>query len=124
MASKDVLMVPWSTGLTYSGQRNLRVAAGSLLEYARYNPDSGFSDESVAWRPNEVFSGSLRLEDMERGRSAARFIWRSDDGRTYPMFMSGLLDLVKTHGIQPGGLVHTRWTVAKRGSNFGLVVAK
>lgn len=76
-------------------------------------------------RPNDIWSGTLRLDDFQRGRSAARFIWYADgdpvyDRRTYPMFMVDMLELVKTQGVQPGGLVHGRWNVAKRGANFGI----
>lgn len=76
-------------------------------------------------RPNDPWSGTLRLDDFMRGRSAARFIWYADGDpvdqrRTYPMFMVDMLELVKTQGVQPGGLVHGRWTVAKRGANFGI----
>ena len=78
-------------------------------------------------RPNDPWSGTLRLVDYQRGRSAARFIWEADgdpegNKRTYPMFMTDMLDLVK-HGVQPGGLVHARWDVAKRGANYGIRLA-
>jgi len=125
MSSKDYLMVPWATGLTYFGDLDQRVAAGSLLAYARYGPGSGFSDESVAWRPNEVFSGTLRLAGVDRTSPGThRCIWRSDDGRTYPMFTVDLVDMIMTRGIGKGGLVHERWTVRRAGRNFGLVLAK
>jgi hypothetical protein len=81
------------------------------------------------WRENETWSGTLRLSDFMRGRSAARFIWLADGDpvdqqRTYPMFMVDMLDLLKTIGVQPGGLVHARWNVAKRGANFGIKVVE
>lgn len=121
MTAKPVLMVPWSTGLDWlNGSSN--IAEGSLLEYARYEPD--WPDRAIDWRPNDVFSGSMRLWKTERGRSAARFIWHADgDMRTYPMFMSDMLELALVRGIDKGGLVHARWTVRKRGSNFGLCLA-
>lgn len=76
-------------------------------------------------RPNDPWTGTLRLDDFYRGRSASRFIWYADgdpvdNRRTYPMFMVDMLYLLKADGVSRGGLVHGRWDVAKRGANFGI----
>ena len=73
------------------------------------------------WRPNDPFTGTLRLAETRRGRSAAYFIWHSDDGREFPMFISDMLLLVQSGvTIRPGGMVSTRWMVTKRGANYGI----
>lgn len=91
-------------------------ADGSLLHYAetRYGPQP-------EWRPNDPFTATLWLAETRRGRSAAYFIWRSGDGREYPMFISDMLLLVQSGvTIKPGGSVSTRWMVTKRGANYGI----
>lgn len=73
------------------------------------------------WRPNDPFTATLRLVETRRGRFAAYFIWRSDDGREFPMFISDMLLLVQSGvTIKPGGIVLTRRMVTKRGSNYGI----
>lgn len=83
-----------------------------LMEYAAY--------KEIEWRPNDPFETTLVLVGQERGRSAARFIWEDPTTQTrYPMFMSGMLDLVKNHTIIKG-IVTATWIVVKRGQNYGL----
>lgn len=73
------------------------------------------------WRRNDPFTATLRLAETRRGRSAAYFIWRSDDGREFPMFISDMLLLVQSGVIiKPGGSVSTWWMVTKRGANYGI----
>lgn len=84
-----------------------------LLEYDPYGPGAD-------WRPNDPFEATLVLVDYERGRSAARFVWHDQQTDTrYPMFMSGMLDLVKNHSLHKGRVTAT-WQVVKRGQNYGL----
>jgi hypothetical protein len=123
MARKnDVLMVPWSTGVDWMGVPTSR-PSGSLIANAQY--ELGWTEPDVEWRENEIFSGALRLDGVDRTSPGThRCIWRSDDGRTYPMFTSDLIDMIMTRGIGKGGLVHERWTVRRAGRHFGLVLAK
>jgi len=73
------------------------------------------------WRSNDPFTATLRLAETRRGRSAAYFIWRSDDDREFPMFISDMLLLVQSGvTIRPGGMVSTWWMVTKRGANYGI----
>jgi hypothetical protein len=73
------------------------------------------------WRTNDPFTATLRLAETRRGRSAAYFIWRADDDREFPMFISDMLLLVQSGvRIKPGGMVSTRWMVTKRGANYGI----
>jgi hypothetical protein len=89
-------------------------ANGSLLSYV-----SRWQEEGVEWQANESFSASLQVYDYSRGRSSAIFILRTIDGRTFPMFMSEMLNLLKVAWID-GGVVGGRWDVVKRGTNYGL----
>lgn len=92
---------------------NERVDLGwELMEYPAH--------KEIDWRPNDPFEATLVLIDYERGRSAARFIWEDPTTQTrYPMFMSGMVDLVKGHKIIKG-IVTATWIVVKRGQNYGL----
>ena len=77
------------------------------------------------WRPNTPFEECLTLEGMRSGMSAKYVIWRTMDGRTFPMFIADLIDLVRRaeNGIL-GGQVTARWMVSKRGKNYGIRLAK
>ena len=97
---------------------------GSLMEYpgrfkpGEINPEKRASPDE--WRSNGPVEMTLTLETYERGRSAARFVWRDPEGRKYPMFMVDVLALMKTgQGVQ-GGVVTDRWIVIKRGTNYGI----
>lgn len=75
---------------------------------------------SGTWRPNTPFPANLRLADMERGRSAAHFIWKDEQNRRYVMFMTDLLDLIQNFDISHG-VVNGNWAFTKRGQNFGVI---
>lgn len=89
----------------------------NLLEYPTEWIKGG-----VTWKPIKPFKTTLWIEGMERGRSAARFIWKDEKGHTYPMFMRDMLDVVKTATILSGGVSDT-WVVRKSGSNYGIALA-
>lgn len=72
------------------------------------------------WRPNVPFAKTLRLTETRRGRSAAYFIWRDEDDREFPMFITDMLALVQSGVAIAGGTVTTRWMVTKRGANYGI----
>lgn len=104
---------PYGKRVAYVGDGHLVDLGMELLEYA-YQP------QGIEWRPNDPFEATLLLIDCERGRSAARFIWEDRQTQTrYPMFMSGMLDLVKNHSTHKGKVTAT-WQVVKRGQNYGL----
>ncbi|WP_155375787.1 hypothetical protein [Catellatospora vulcania] len=71
---------------------------------------------------NEPFAATLTLVSGNRGRSAAYFLWRDGAGRTYPMFMSDLVDVLMVKLVDRG-VVNGRWQVRKRGQNYGLALA-
>jgi hypothetical protein len=90
---------------------------GNLLEYPTEWIKGG-----VTWKKIAPFKTTLWIEGMERGRSAARFIWKDEKGHAYPMFMRDMLDVVKTATILSGGVSDT-WVVRKSGSNYGVALA-
>jgi len=72
------------------------------------------------WRPNQVFRAILMIDNVERGRSAARFILKDKEGVKYVMFMTDMLDLLK-HGTVGGGKTeYVAWRFCKRGQNYGI----
>ncbi len=88
----------------------------------RHYKDDGASEPVM--RPNRPFQAELTLTGMRSGRSAKYLIWTDDDGRTYPMFVTDLMDVIREKGIAPGGRTGKLWWyVRKRGTNYGLALA-
>lgn len=80
-----------------------------------------YNHDAYTWEPNEPFEATLTLSHLERGRSAARFWWDSEDSR-YPMFGQGLTDMLKAV-VLDHGTVTGKWIVVKRGANYGIELA-
>lgn len=79
----------------------------------------------IEWRANEPFTETLALSGMQSGMSAKYVIWKAPDNRSFPMFITDLVDFICRHsGTVDGGVVHARWMVAKRGQNYGIRLAK
>lgn len=82
----------------------------------------------IDWRPNEPFRASLQVDHMRSGRSAKYVMLKPVnsplDLRTYPMFISDLLDVIQRFGIERGSVMSGRWMASKRGQNYGLRAAK
>lgn len=101
------------------GKRQAYVGDGHLVDLGMELREFAYGGNDI-WLPNDPFEATLVLVNYERGRSAARFIWEDPDTSTrYPMFMSGMVDLVKGHRIEKGVATAT-WIVVKRGQNYGL----
>lgn len=103
---------------------------GSLLHWAepRYSAGRyGGMSETVTWRPNEPFHATLRLDSTRSGRSAKYVIWVSPNGsvdpRTFPMFVTDLVDTIQHAKQIDHGIISARWIVRKRGQNYGLALA-
>ena len=108
-------LAPFATG---EGVRSAWSSpAGSLLEWV--GVPLGTAKAGVEWRANDPFRARLQISGIERGRSAARFIWVDDDDRRFPMFMTDMENLVR-HGVEVGGIVVGWWMVRQMGQNFGL----
>lgn len=99
-----------------SGKYKVPFRNGALLHYA----DVNYSGRSVEWRDNVPFDLAITLDHHSRGRSAAYYIWRADDGREFPMFMKEMIEVMQEVGVRKGGKVSARWKVIKRGQNYGL----
>jgi hypothetical protein len=72
------------------------------------------------WRPVAEFMATLAYDGYSRGRSAA-YTWWTDTrtGSRYPMFMTDL-DEVLSSGLMRGMVFTGRFTVVKRGRNYGI----
>lgn len=74
----------------------------------------------VTWNDVGIFYTTLTLKGMERARSAAYFMWVDhSNGRTYPMFMKDMLELLQNGAVVRGEAMHF-WTPQKRGQNYGI----
>lgn len=72
------------------------------------------------WKPIAEFAAALVYDGYGRGRSAAYAFWKDTaSGARYPMFMTDL-DAVLSSGVMQGSTVTGRFTVSKRGQNFGI----
>jgi hypothetical protein len=92
------------------------LADGSLLHYLSPYAEG---DPYTTVKEAEPFRARLTITGLRRGRSAAYFMWQSETGATFPMFMKDMVDLV-THGTVVKGVADDEWTVQKRGTNYGI----
>ncbi|MFD8650692.1 hypothetical protein [Streptomyces mirabilis] len=89
-------------------------ASGNLLGYVRYE------DDASEWRLNNPFAATLRLHDIKRSVSSARFIWRDEvTGTLYPMLLPDMIDLFTTATVSLG-VTKGWWIVGQRGKNYGI----
>ncbi|GAA0719330.1 hypothetical protein Drose_05655 [Dactylosporangium roseum] len=93
-------------------------ADGNLLHYADRWQDA-------QWRANEPFLAVMALDGMRSGRSAKYVLLNDSSGRSYPMFVADLLDLLRRSntGIRDGRTEAETWIVRKRGRNYGVALA-
>ena len=95
---------------------------GSLMHYPmRFG--YGEKAEDPRWVKVIPWHDILTLWGIERGQSAARFIWRGTKGQKYPMMMADMLILLETSTVRYG-VVEATWTVTKRGQNYGIKAVK
>jgi len=77
--------------------------------------------DRIVWRDNVPFYATLELGGIERGRSAAHFLWNdTDTGANYQMFMADAVDLMRSPAGVQAGKVTGWWIVVKRGANYGV----
>lgn len=81
------------------------------------------------WRPNLPFHATLQLQETVTSGRSAKYLWlapvaHGDDHRRFPMFVTDLVAIATTIGVQPAGIISGRWMVAKRGQNYGLRLAR
>jgi hypothetical protein len=82
-------------------------------------PDRWDQERATIWRPATPFVTKLRLSSLERGRSAARFIWKDALGHEFPMFGQWLVDAIQKGTLEAGWLTG-EWGFAKRGANYSV----
>lgn len=120
MAKKNSLkMVPFGphrAWMEVDGMQEL-VTVPSMLAFTHGSPD--YPSPGVTYRPNEPFSTTLWLVELERGRSAARFWWQDEAGVLYPMFGQGIVELLQNVTLDHGKVIGT-WIAVKRGANYGI----
>ena len=97
---------------------------GNLQEWAGYGfapGEKSYGDDRDEWRDNQPFSATLVLTGTQRGRSAMRFMWRSEDtGHSFPMFAIDMAALAMSKPGVSGGRASGQWIVMKRGQNYGI----
>lgn len=71
------------------------------------------------WRSNEPFKDTLILETFRRGRSAAHFLFRRENGKTVWVFITDMVDSMCPSMVR--GEVTGTFQFVKRGANFGCV---
>lgn len=81
--------------------------------------DKWDQERATYWRPATPFHATLTLDRLERGRSAARFIWKDLAGHEFPMFGQWLCNAIKLGVLSNGQLAGT-WGFAKRGANYSI----
>lgn len=94
---------------------------GNLQHYANSSnfahPEYGRDYEE--WRENLPFEATMTIDGMTSGYSAKHTLWRDEQGRTYPMFVADVVDLLReAHTYR--GTVTAKWIVRKRGQNYGI----
>lgn len=95
----------------------------TLMEYTSGAPGDQTTmgrNAVIDWRPNDPFTATLTIRELDRGRSAARF-WFEDEVNQirYPFFGQTLVDML-TNSVMDHGKVTGTWIVVKKGSNYGI----
>jgi hypothetical protein len=90
---------------------------GNLMHDAEWF--CGIPQNEIAWREPEPFHAWLSIDSMRRGGHSVYYLWIDGVGRTYPMLVSDLLELLKTTDIIDRS-VNGKWTIVKRGSAYGI----
>lgn len=99
---------------SYQGEVPFRTDTGDMLDYEGYY-------NNLTMREVKPFFGSMRLVEWAKGRSAVR-VWIRDvkTNIKYPMFMSDFWDIITEHDLHKGVTPVLKWTVCKRGANYGV----
>lgn len=80
----------------------------------------GYITHGPDWRPIAEFTAELVYDGYSSSASAAYVYWKdAATGTCYPMFMTDL-DAVLSSGRLTGSVISGRFTVVKRGQNFGI----
>lgn len=109
-------------------------ATGRVPEYEPNRWDTRFE-----WKPNWEWEAIFRYDGVERGRSAAHFLWRDaadpllppDEYRPnghyaqhpYVMFMQQIGEILEADGVVTREICGV-WTWVKRGQNYGIKLVR
>lgn len=111
---------------------------GNLLEYVNYSREEIDDDtkradieknsrtayrDGIVFLQNYVFTDALEFTGFSFGRSACRAQMKSGKGQIYPLYISEFEKLLLA-GKMNGTKITGNWTFSKKGSNYGLTVAK
>lgn len=89
---------------------------GNMLGYI-----SPWGAKNVEMRDNVEFEATLSHTGVFRGRSAATFYWKDENGVTYPMFLNVMS---KSVPLIVDGKLSGKFVVIKRGQNYSVCPAK
>lgn len=100
-------------------------STGDMLEYSPTDQVWNYSSKMyvpVLWKDNYAFKDTLEYEGYERGRSSCIIKFRCVTvNNRVRMFMTDFDNVVR---MMKDGKVTGEWTFAKRGANFGVMLAK
>jgi len=108
MATIDNFMYPGKVPLSQDGH---------LFSYV-----DGYvsNNNSIIWVDNFVLTSTLKIYDYGRGRSAVHFLVEDNTGRKYNMFLTDMFHAITHFKIEGSVIMHDRWTICKRGANYGI----
>jgi len=94
---------------------------GNQLAYpdSRYNPNTRTWD--TIWKDNYFFEATLTYDGFSRGRSAAGFDLKDEEGHLYYLMMSEM-DRIMALGGWDGNKITGKWTFVKKGQNYGITL--
>lgn len=100
---------------------------GSLIHYigSRY-PYHKINDR-YNWVDNHEFEAELYIKGLKRGGgSASNFVLLDEErkGREYYIFARDLLDVLQNREVDNGAIQRSNWTFIKRGTKFGIRLAR
>lgn len=102
-------------GLT-DGYRGGQLSYGQEWRYDDDERDVSKPDRfGTYWLDNFVFEDTLEFESCSRGRSAATFTFKRQNGETVEFFMS---EVTRLFHYFKDGKVTGRFTFVKRGANY------
>ena len=102
------------------------MAITSEVRQAPFKKDGGLwnfppiQKDNLVWEDIEEWDAELKMVGYNRGRSAAFFLWVDiEDNTSYPMFLTDMSEAIQKSVIAHG-TIDGRWTVVKRGQNYGI----
>lgn len=122
--TNSLKLVPYGLEWHWGNGKQQRAQYRTLLEYTHGRPGEQKTTyygpgSEIEWLPNDPFTKTLRIDYLERGRSAARFWFVDEENTHYPFFGQGLVDMLSAVTMDHG-IVTDTWIAVKRGANYGI----